>query len=267
MMCCSLLLGCHPAAPQSAADVADEHRTTTDHAAGQEGEAESVSSPSTSATEAAAATIIVDELTAVVSAALGGHDLPTTMVRLSGSRGEQVVAVVGGGFPEGALDVEASMLKVDITLDGCGERDGLTLGLFQTRQDVYIVGLGDQFSASSGPSAVGHEDVATLTNAMLRALSNGSASELVLDHDRCAEILGNAEHCRRMFQELPDDAVLARYGQMLSECEATPLITLSIVALLLRDERGRSFQGMARLAAHEGELSLTEPITIAPGLP
>lgn len=256
---------CRPSTPQSANELAnDEQSTTSTTTTAERSEPDSSPRPTP---DIATASTLVDELTAVISAAVVGRDLPDTVVRLPGSRGEQVVSVVGQGFPEGTLVAEASIFKLDITLDGCGEEGGLALGLFQTQQGVFIIGLGDQFNASSGPSAVGHDDVASMTDAMLRVITEGSASEYVLHHDRCEEILGNMLHCRRMFQELPDDDVLDRYGQMLPECESTPVVMLAFVGLLLRDERGTSFQGIARFAANEGELSLSEPITIAPGLP
>lgn len=258
---CSLICSCHPAAPESAANVdTDQPQPASETTM----EPRSVgSSASTTRRSPPPATAIVSELTALVSAALGGRDLPETALRLPGTRGEQIVAVQGGGFPEGDILAEASMIKVDVTLEGCGDHGGLTIGLFQTNEDVFIVGLGSQFSPSTAASN-SFDDVVTLTDTMLEALSNGTASEHLLGDEECAAILGSVEQCRRVFQEIPDEATLASYAQMLSGCEATPVVTPSMVGFFLRDEAGNQFQGMARLTVSSGSLALSEPIAIAP---
>jgi len=263
-MMLSMVCYCHPAPPDSADDVEDEQPTPTHEAATIEGSEQG--SPAAETGALAPATTVADELAAVVSAALSGQALPESAIQLPGSRGEQVVTVQGG-FPEGAVRVELSMLKVDVTLEGCGDRGGLTLGLLQTRTEVFIVGLGDQFTASTVPSLTGHEDIAALTGAVLSALSERSASELVLEHETCARLFGSAEQCRRVFQEIPDEATLNQYGRMLEGCSATPVEILALVALFFRDEAGHRFQGVARLAERDGRLALTGPIVIAPGLP
>ena len=157
------------------------------------------------------------------------------------------------------------MLKVDITMTGCGPNGGLTLGIVQSESGVHVVGLGDQFTAAEGPTPAGLEEVVALTEHILGEISHGAGAGIVLQDTECEADFGSAETCRRMFHEIPDERTLERYQQLLSSCEATPAYALAIVAFWLRDESGTTFQGLARIATNNGRLTLTEPLLIASG--
>lgn len=265
-----LPLGCHSGPPPRRAETTPDDSPPAAADAPETPAEPAAPAPSgePDAPEGPRATALVDELVQTLEAAFAGQELPqTTLLDLRGARAEQVVRVQGG-WPEGELTVEAAMLKVDVTLEGCGAEGGLTLGVLQTDDGLFIVGLGDQFTAASAATPAPLAQVQAVTEHLLAAIAAGDDDALVLTTEACAPLLGSAELCQRTFQELPDQPTLARYTEHLSSCEATPRLTLPIVALWLTDESGARFQALARLTTtDDGRPTPTEPITFAPGGP
>ena len=226
-------------------------------------------------TEPAAAAAAVSEelpqvelapLVELLNAALSGRDLPQTPFTLPGNRGEQVVRVQGA-FPGSAMSASAALLKVDVTLEGCGDTGGLALGLLQTADgQLFIVGLGDQFQAAAGADAVGFENVSEATTIALEALRVDELDELRLTDEVCEQRFGSVERCHRVFRELPTEESFARYRGLLSRCQAEPVFTLAVVGLFLADDSGAELQALARFARRGEELALSEPIVLAPGV-
>lgn len=264
------LLGCRPGSPASPADLeggGGREERPAEPGTAPEGEAEAARPREAAAAPTPRVDRIPRELAALASAALGAEDLPETSFALPARRGEELVQLQGDRFPEVPLTVTAALLKVDVTLEGCGEGGGLTLGLLQTSGGLRLVGLGDQFRRATGPSPTGLDDVAAAARVLLEALERGEAGPAVLGLDECGRAFGGEARCRRIFQELPTDAALARYGAVLRSCEAEPVYALDVVGLFLTDGAGTELQGMARMGSRDGRLVLTAPIVIAAAAP
>ncbi len=261
--------GCRPAVPVESTNGPAAVAADTPHA--QNGEAPSDSTSDVTPHRAAnssneagpTVTTIIDELSSILNAALAGRDLPDLEIGVPGTRGEQLVTVGGEGFPTGDLTVVATLLKIDVTLTGCGPDGGLTVGVVQSPAGLHVVGLGDQFVRASGETPESLHEVATVAEHILSAIARDQAGSMVIDDATCEAHFGGAAQCRRVFGEVPTERTLERYREMLTPCEADPTITLSFVALWLRDESGAIFQGAARMETVRGQPSLTGPITIA----
>lgn len=266
-----ILAGCRPTAPVTAADVDDEPAPTAeptpiDEPAPPEGGENAGGEETTPEITVRRAQGIVDELVETINAALAGRELPATSMIFPGSRGEQVVRLQAEGFPRGELVAAASMLKVDVTLEDCEPNGGLTIGFVQSTSGIHIVGLGDRFLASTGPTPEPLAEVVALTEHLMEELAGGNGGELVLQDAECERDFGGIEHCRRLFQELPNAETLERYQRLLSSCEAHPVYALTVVGLWLRDEAGTEFQAIARMRNRGERPVVTEPILLGSGL-
>lgn len=254
---------CRTPSPSDPSDVDGVHPTAQDESRTPEsGVVETATVGSDETDDVPQVTQIIGDLTATISSALSGQDLPDTVFRLPGTRGEQVVNVQSG-FPQGLLTVDAAMFKLDITLPGCGESGGFSIGVLQVRDMTRLVGLGDRFTPVQDQPR-GLEEMNQLAEYLLDTIEGESAT--VLSDAECVTLFGSDDLCRRMFRDRPDEATVTRYQQRLSSCDATPMTMVPLVAFWFRDESGTTFQGLAELNIQDGLLALAAPITVVPGV-